>query len=115
LQKGIYLQDAAGDLDGAIQAYRQVVASSPAERAIAATAQYRLAQALLQKGDTESASREFQTLALHYPEHKELIAALAGRLRGGPREARISLGTYTINNGAPASYRHKATRLRVNR
>jgi hypothetical protein len=109
LQKGIYLQDTAGDLDGAIEVYRQVVRSWPAERTLAATAQYRLAQAFLQKGDLDAAAREFQTLALSFPEHKELIAALAGRVLRNSRGATISLGTYTVNNNVPQSYQHRAT------
>jgi tetratricopeptide (TPR) repeat protein len=109
LQKGIYLQETAGDLDGAIEIYRQVVRTWPAERTLAATAQYRLAQAFLQKGDLDAAAREFQSLALHYPEHKELIAALAGRFRNSSRGATISLGTYTVNNNVPQSYQHRAT------
>jgi hypothetical protein len=109
LQKGIYLQDTAGDLDGAIEVYRQVVRSWAGERTLAATAQYRLGLAYLQKGELDGASREFQTLALHYPEHKDLIAALSGRLRRTGRGATISLGTFAVNNNLPVSYQHRAT------
>jgi protocatechuate 3,4-dioxygenase beta subunit len=51
LQRATYLQRTAGDLDGAIQAYRQLIASHPADRDIAAQAERGLAQALRQKAD----------------------------------------------------------------
>jgi tetratricopeptide (TPR) repeat protein len=77
LQKGIYTQETAGDLDGAIQIYRQIVASAPAQHEIAAEAQYRLAQALVRKGDLTGASLEFQKLARDYSEYQALISRMA--------------------------------------
>jgi tetratricopeptide (TPR) repeat protein len=79
-QKGVYAQNTTGDLDAAIQIYRQVIASNPSQRSIAAQAQYRLAQALLQKGDLNDAAREFQVLSSSYAEYKELIKSLAGAI-----------------------------------
>jgi hypothetical protein len=75
LQKGIYSEDAAGDLDGAIKIYRQIVDSHPAQREIGAQAQYRLGLALLAKGDTNGASQEIQRLGWDFPDYKELVAA----------------------------------------
>src|SRR5580658_5001554 len=75
LQKGIYAQETAGDLDGAIKIYRQIVDSHPSQREIGAQAQYRLGQALLEKGDAASASQEIQRLGWDYPDYKELIAS----------------------------------------
>jgi hypothetical protein len=49
LQRAAYLQRTVGDLDTAIQIYRQVIASRPADRAIVAQAESGLAQALQQK------------------------------------------------------------------
>jgi hypothetical protein len=86
LQKGIYAQETSGDLDAAIQIYRQIVNSAPSQREIAAQAQYRLAQALLQKGDLTEASREFERLARDYAEYRNLVSSLSapgGRGRGG--------------------------------
>ena len=62
MQKAIYHQQTDGDLDAAIQGYRQIINSSPADRKVAAMAQFRLAQALLQKGELQEAAREFQAL-----------------------------------------------------
>jgi hypothetical protein len=50
LQRGIYEQQTAGDLDNAIRTYRQILASRPIQRVYAAQAQTYLAQALLQEG-----------------------------------------------------------------
>jgi hypothetical protein len=57
LQKGIYAQQTAGDLDSAIRIYRQVIASKPA-RAYAAQAQTLLAQALAQQSGGAAAVQE---------------------------------------------------------
>jgi tetratricopeptide (TPR) repeat protein len=77
LQKGIYTQETAGDLDGAIQIYRQIVASGPAQHEIAAEAQYRMAEALVRKGDLTGAALEFQKLARDYSEYQALISRMA--------------------------------------
>jgi hypothetical protein len=61
LQRGIYNQETAGDLDAAIQVYRQLVAAP--DRAIAAQAQFRLTETLLAKGDLAAAGEEFRRLA----------------------------------------------------
>jgi tetratricopeptide (TPR) repeat protein len=75
LQKGIYAQETAGDLDGAVKIYRQIVDSHPVQQEIAAQAQYRLGLTLLQKGDAALASQEIQRLAWDFPNYKELIAS----------------------------------------
>src|SRR5215469_15395064 len=81
LQKGIYAQETEGNLDNAILIYRQIVNSAPAQRDLAAQAQYRLAQALLQKGDLATASKEFERLARDYAEYGNLVSALAAQMR----------------------------------
>jgi hypothetical protein len=107
MQKAIYAQQTAGDLDTAIQIYRQILTSSGADRKTAAAVQFRLAQALLQKGDLSEAAREFQMLA-NYPEYKDAIAALAGRVHG-QGESVISRGTYNYVAGKPSHYFNRAT------
>src|SRR5215472_8453093 len=77
LQKGIYTQETVGDLDGAIQLYRQAVSASGTQRELAAQAQYRLAQAFLRKGDATNAALEMDRLAREYPDQRELIAKIA--------------------------------------
>ncbi len=77
LQKGIYTQETAGDLDGAVSIYRQIVKSGNTPRDIAAQAQYRLAQSLLQKGDLANGAAEFSNLARNYADYGKLISSLA--------------------------------------
>jgi hypothetical protein len=109
LQKGIYAQDTAGNLDEAIAIYRKIVASGQASRAVAATAQARLTQALAQKGDLDAASREFQTLALVYAEYRELIAGLAKRMVAANLAQRAQRGIATDYT----RYRHTATGVQL--
>jgi hypothetical protein len=112
LQKGIYTQETAGDLDAAIQIYRQVISSAGNNRPLAAQAQMRIVGVLLQKGDTAGASLEFNILMQNYADQKEIIASIAARLGAVLR----SSGTFpttppkltkgTLENGL---YRHTAT------
>jgi tetratricopeptide (TPR) repeat protein len=83
LQKGVYAQETEGNLDNAILIYRQIVNSAPSQRDVAAQAQYRLAQALLQKGNLTEASREFERLARDYADYGSLVSSLAGQVRPG--------------------------------
>jgi hypothetical protein len=109
MQKGIYAQETAGDLDAAIQIYRQVVNTS-SDRKYAAMAQFRLAQSLLQKGEMQEAAREFGAL-VNYPEYNEVIMAMAGRSRA--HGSAISRGTYTIASGQPSHYSNKASGVQL--
>lgn len=81
LQKGIFTQETTGDLDGAITIYRQIVDSGSSPRDVAAQAQYRLAQALLQKGDLSNAAGEFEKLARNYADYGALVSNLANSAR----------------------------------
>jgi hypothetical protein len=103
LQKGIYAQQTSGDLDGAIQTFRQILSSAP-ERSLAAQTQLHLAQALLQKGDLNGAALEFQTLAANYSEFKNQIAAMSVRMHDMQYIQSITKGTF--ENGR---YHHNAT------
>ena len=113
LEKAIYTQQAKGDLDAAIQMYRDIVNSSTDQRQFAAMAQYRLVMALIQKGDLVDAQREMQHLAFNYSEFKDVISAMAGNLRGVRRGPSVSLGTLTIENSTGPNqnqtYKHKIT------
>ncbi len=104
LQKGVYTQQTVGDLDAAIQIYRQITTTNPGQNAIAAQAQFRIFQTLLQKGDLNGAQQEFQTLVLNYSDYRDLIATMSGRPLGGTHQPSVTLGT--VQNGR---YHHKAT------
>jgi len=73
LQKGIYAQETLGDLDGAIQTYRQVVSTAGVPKAIAAQAQYQLVLCMLQKGDRAAASHELDLLTERFPDQQDFI------------------------------------------
>jgi tetratricopeptide (TPR) repeat protein len=100
MQKAIYTQETTGDVDSAIQIYRRILAAAP-PRQLAAQAQFRMAQALLQKGDLQDAALEFQILSQSYPEFKDLIASMASQWRPASRQ---ELGT--VQNGR---YRNSLT------
>jgi tetratricopeptide (TPR) repeat protein len=105
MQKAIYTQETTGDVDSAIQIYRRILAAAP-PRQLAAQAQFRMAQALLQKGDLQDAALEFQILSQSYPEFKDLIASMASQWRPAPRQ---ELGT--VQNGR---YRNFLTNVEFN-
>jgi hypothetical protein len=107
LQKGIYDQETAGDLDGAIAIYHQIVNSGSSPRDVAAQAQYRLAQSLLQKGDLPNGAQEFSNLARNYADYGKLVSSLATQARGYS-DIRLKFGDSTVEQRATAD-RLKAT------
>ncbi|MBV8846436.1 MAG: hypothetical protein JO307_26825 [Bryobacterales bacterium] len=94
LERGIYAQETEGNVDNAVLIYRQIVNSAPAQRDIAAQAQYRLAQALLQKGDLVTAAKEFDTLSRNYADYSGLVSSLSQRYysRGGEFRFQVTPG-----------------------
>ena len=74
LQKGIYLQETAGDLDGAIKVYREVAHMAEKSRANAAEAEYRLGICLEKKGQQEQAAETFRRVIREYPEQTAIVA-----------------------------------------
>jgi hypothetical protein len=84
LQKGIYTQDTAGDLDAAIKIYRQVISSAGNQRALAGQAQYRLVVCMLRKNDRGAADKEFQILAQYFADQQDLVSQARALLPGGP-------------------------------
>ena len=122
LQKGIFAQDSQGNLDSAIAIYRQLAYSGLTQRNVAAEAQYRLAQALLAKGDITAATREFERMERDFADYQKLVSSLAARKRGPSapaegagsevdallREAR----TLRFDTGVSVSFRGKVTQSR---
>ena len=74
LEKGIYTEETAGDLDKAITIYEKVVAEAKASHLLAARAQYRIGQCLLKKDKKAEATAAFEKLISDFPEAKELVA-----------------------------------------
>ena len=83
LQKGIYAQETAGDLEGAIQLFRQVANPASTNKSIAAQAQYQLVLCMLQRGDRAAAAKEAETLARNFPDQQELVSKARKLLPGG--------------------------------
>src|SRR5215468_11223475 len=98
LQKGVYTQETAGDLDGALRIYRQIAASTVSQSPVAAQAQFRIVEVLLQKGDLNGAAMEFGTLANRFSDQQELIAKMARRLRGMSRNP-VEASVGAVQNG----------------
>src|ERR1700704_3887217 len=73
LQKGIHAQETEGDLDGAIQIFRQVANLASGNKQLAAQAQYQLVLCMLQKGDRVGATKEFQLLERNFPDQQDLV------------------------------------------
>src|SRR5581483_463730 len=74
LQKGLHLQEAAGDVDGAISVFRQVVTSASAtNKPVAAQAQYQLVLCMLQKGDRTAAQKELSLLEANFSNMPDLV------------------------------------------
>ena len=82
LQKGIYAQETAGDLDSAVQIFRQVAGAPSGDKKIAAQAQYQIVLCMLQRGDRPAASRELETLARNFPDQPDLVAKARKLLPG---------------------------------
>ena len=92
LEKGIYNEETAGDLDAAIKVYRQIVGDAKANRKVAAQAQYRLAMCYLKKGDKAKAADELRELLATYSQEKDVadqaqkeLAKLTPAADAGPR------------------------------
>ena len=74
LEKAIYAEETVGDLDQAIQIYKQVVTDAQAAKASAAQAQYRLGQCLLKQKKTDEAMAAFSQVIENYPDQTEWVA-----------------------------------------
>jgi tetratricopeptide (TPR) repeat protein len=74
LQKGIYLQETVGDLDGAIKVYKQVMQMAKESRANAAQAEYRVGLCQQKKGQSSEAILTFRGVIEDYPDQTEFVA-----------------------------------------
>ena len=83
LQRGIYLQETMGDLDGAIKIYKQIAQTAQESRGTAAQAEFRLGVCLEKKGQHTEAARVLQKVITDYPEQAELVARAKALLPSG--------------------------------
>jgi len=103
MQRGAYNQDTAANLDQAIAIFREVAGPGTADRALAAEAQYRLSQALLQKGDLPGAADALVQLQAAYPDQAQRISQLVGSSAGLTLNAGRSGGTGGRGGGRGAA------------
>src|SRR5581483_4985193 len=90
LQKGIYLQETVGDVDGAIKVYKQIMQMARQPRANTAQAEYRLGMCLLKKGRQAEATETFQKLIREYPEQTDIVAKARPYAGSGGQAAETS-------------------------
>ena len=83
LQKAIYAQETVGDLESAIQLYKQIIDTAKDMRSYGAQAQYRLGLCLLKKGNQIEAMNAFKAVIEQYPEEKELVAKAREHVSSG--------------------------------
>jgi tetratricopeptide (TPR) repeat protein len=74
MEQGIYSEETKGDLNGAMEIYKKVIAQGDAAEAVAAEAQYHLGVCYYKGKNYDSADAAFQTLIKRYPEQKDLVA-----------------------------------------
>lgn len=81
LEKGVYYEETAGDLDAAIQTYKKVVEDAQANRKYAAEAQYRLGVCLMKKGQQQEAVEAFRKVVDLYPDQRTLVQQASEQIR----------------------------------
>ena len=74
LEKGIFQEETAGNLDAAVKVYKQIVDEANAARHAVAEAQYRLGVCYQKQGKKDEAQAAFRDLVAKYADEKELVA-----------------------------------------
>ena len=72
LRQGLFEEEANQNLDKAAEHYRAVIAAHNRQRALAASATFRLGEIARKQNDTEAAAAAFRTVAERFPEQEEL-------------------------------------------
>ena len=80
LERGIYLEETKGDLDGARQEYQKIAGDPSAERSLAAQAQLRLGLIELKLGNKPRAISALEQLTLEFPDKDKLLALLENHM-----------------------------------
>ena len=90
LEKGIFAEETKGDLDAAIEIYKQIVEDAKAHRRYAAEAQFRLGVCHLKKQEKDKAIEAFRKVASEFPGETSIVA-----------KARKELDRLGANGGRP--------------
>ncbi|RYD31516.1 MAG: hypothetical protein EOP85_22680, partial [Verrucomicrobiaceae bacterium] len=104
LRQGLFEEEANRDFDKAADRYRAVVAAHDKQRALAATATFRLGEIARKKNYKEAAAAAFRTVAERFPEQEDLarmsrenLSALGMELQDKPEQ----LGPDPFAEGPP--------------
>ncbi len=81
LKQGIYVEETEGDLDKAIEIYKQVLDQAAKVQRLASRATFQLGMCHLKKGEKEKAAEYFQQLISKYPTQKTLAKKAAAQLK----------------------------------
>ncbi|GAA5124942.1 hypothetical protein GCM10023212_25660 [Luteolibacter yonseiensis] len=73
LRLGLFEEEANRNFDKAAESYRAVVAAHDRQRALAATATFRLGEIARKKNDRDAAAAAFRTVAQRFPEQTDLV------------------------------------------
>ena len=73
LEKGIFQQETAGDLDAAVKVYKQIVDEANANRRFVAEAQFRIAACYQKQGKKSEAEAALRQVVVSYPDQAELV------------------------------------------
>ncbi len=84
LEKGIYLEETAGQVEEAIEVYRRIVTDATAGRANVAEALLRLGLCHLKQGDAAAATEAFERILADYPEQEPFVARAQEHLPEDP-------------------------------
>jgi len=74
LEKGVFQQETAGDLDAAVKVYQQIVDTANANRRFVAEAQFRIGACYQKQGKKAEAEAAFRQVVASYPDQAELVA-----------------------------------------
>ncbi len=105
LEKGIYTEETAGDLDAAIGIYEQIVENHDSNHTYVARAQFRLGVCYLKKGLEEEAAAAFRKVVDRYPNDKDVVAEARVRLTNlgfGTNGETLAMSTRQVWAPAPA-------------
>jgi ankyrin repeat protein len=72
LRQGLFEEEANRDLDKAAEHYRAVIAAHDRQRALAASATFRLGEIARKKNDKDAAATAFRTVVERFPEQSEI-------------------------------------------
>jgi tetratricopeptide (TPR) repeat protein len=74
LEKGIFQEETAGNLDAAVKVYKQIVDEANANRRFVAEAQFRIGECYQKQGKKAEAEAAFRQVIASYSDHADLVA-----------------------------------------